>query len=54
MQADPGYRDLPASLAKAEMLLAQVAATGAKLVVFPETWLPGYLAWLDCCRDVNL
>jgi predicted amidohydrolase len=23
-------------------------------VVFPETWLPGYPAWLDCCRDVAL
>ncbi len=22
--------------------------------MFPETWLPGYPAWLDCCRDVNL
>ena len=20
-------------------------------MVFPETWLPGYPAWLDCCRD---
>src|SRR5262249_49623953 len=19
---------------------------------FPESWLPGYPAWLDCCRDV--
>jgi predicted amidohydrolase len=24
------------------------------LVVFPETWLPGYPAWLDFCRDVAL
>ena len=23
-------------------------------MVFPETFLPGYPAWLDCCRDVNL
>ena len=54
VQAAPVYLDLPASLAKAETLLAQAAAQGAKLVVFPETWLPGYPAWLDCCRDVNL
>ena len=54
VQASPVYLDLPASLAKAEILIAQAAATGAKLVVFPETWLPGYPAWLDCCRDVNL
>jgi len=24
------------------------------LIVFPETWLPGYPAWLDVCRDVAL
>ncbi len=23
-------------------------------MVFPETWLPGYPAWLDVCRDVAL
>lgn len=54
VQAAPVYLDLPASLAKAEVLIAQAAAQGARLVVFPETWLPGYPAWLDCCRDVNL
>jgi nitrilase len=54
VQAAPVHLDLPASLAKAETLIAQTAAQGAQLVVFPETWLPGYPAWLDCCRDVNL
>lgn len=54
VQAAPVYLDLPASLAKAETLIAQAAGQGAQLVVFPETWLPGYPAWLDCCRDVNL
>ena len=54
VQAAPIYLNLPASLAKAETLIAEAAALGARLVVFPETWLPGYPAWLDCCRDVNL
>lgn len=35
-------------------LTAEAAASGATLVVFPETWLPGYPAWLDVCRDVAL
>lgn len=54
VQAAPVYLDLAASLAKAETLIAQAAAQTARLVVFPETWLPGYPAWLDACRDVNL
>jgi predicted amidohydrolase len=35
-------------------LSTEAAAAGASLVVFPETWLPGYPAWLDVCRDVAL
>ena len=34
--------------------VAEAAAQGASLVVFPETWLPGYPIWLDVCRDVAL
>ena len=33
-------------------LIAEAAKRRAQLVVFPETWLPGYPAWLDVCRDV--
>ena len=29
----------------------EAGRAGAELVVFPETWLPGYPAWLDLCRD---
>ncbi|HKP87520.1 MAG TPA: carbon-nitrogen hydrolase family protein [Blastocatellia bacterium] len=54
VQAAPVYLDLNASVEKARALIAEAAAGGAKLVVFPETWLPGYPAWLDCCRDVAL
>jgi predicted amidohydrolase len=32
----------------------EAAAGGAQLIVFPETWLPGYPAWLDTCRDSAL
>lgn len=54
VQAGPIYLDLEQSLAKAISLIADAARLGAKLIVFPETWLPGYPAWLDCCRDVAL
>ncbi len=32
----------------------EAAAQGAELIVFPETWIPGYPAWLDLCRDAAL
>lgn len=54
VQAGPIHLDLEQSLAKAKTLIAEAASLGAKLIVFPETWLPGYPAWLDCCRDVAL
>jgi predicted amidohydrolase len=46
--------DLDAGLARTRDLTADAARTGASLVVFPETWLPGYPIWLDVCRDVAL
>lgn len=54
VQAGPVYLDLGRSLEKALALITDAASLGAKLIVFPETWLPGYPAWLDCCRDVAL
>lgn len=41
-------------LERTRQLTREAAAGGAQLVVFPETWLPGYPAWLDVCRDVGL
>ena len=46
--------DLATGLALTDAKAAEAAATGATLVVFPETWLPGYPAWLDVCRDAGL
>jgi predicted amidohydrolase len=45
---------LDAGLAATVRLIGDASAAGAGLVVFPETWLPGYPAWLDVCRDVSL
>ena len=47
-------RDLADGLATAALRCAEAGAQGATLVVFPETWLPGYPIWLDVCRDVAL
>lgn len=54
VQAGPVYLDLQRSVEKAIALISEAAARGAKVIAFPETWLPGYPAWLDCCRDVAL
>jgi predicted amidohydrolase len=44
-QAAPAFLDLEAGLAKAERLIAEAAARGAELIVFPEGWLPTYPYW---------
>jgi nitrilase len=46
--------DLATGLLRTAQLVREAAAAGATLVVFPETWLPGYPAWLDVCRDAAL
>ena len=46
--------DLPSGLSRTAALTREAAAAGARLVVFPETWLPGYPVWLDVCRDAAL
>ncbi|WP_068298033.1 carbon-nitrogen hydrolase family protein [Pararhodobacter sp. CCB-MM2] len=49
VQASPIFMNLDASVDKAIGLIAEAAAQGAKLVAFPETFLPGYpwYIWLD-------
>ena len=46
--------DLQRGLELTDARAADAAKGGATLVVFPETWLPGYPAWLDVCRDAGL
>jgi len=54
IQAAPQFMNLDASLEKASGLIRDAASRGVEFVAFPEAWLPGYPAWLDCCRDAGL
>ena len=54
VQAAPLFMNLEASLTRAIEFISKAANMGAKLVVFGETWLPGYPAWLDYCPDAAL
>jgi nitrilase len=46
VQSPPVLLDRDRTIAKAVELVAEVAAQGAELVVFPETFIPGYPIWM--------
>lgn len=54
VQSSPVFMDMEASLAKAVRQIEEAAGKGAKLIVFGETWLAGYPAWLDYCSEAAL
>lgn len=47
VQKAPRFLDKEASLARAEAHIAEAAAGGAELIVFPEVWLAGYPYWTE-------
>ena len=46
VQAAPAFLDLEATVEKAARLIGDAAGGGARLVAFPETWVPGYPGWI--------
>ena len=54
VQAAPVFMNLAGSIARASELIRDAASQGAQLIVFGETWLPGYPAWLDYCPGAAL
>jgi predicted amidohydrolase len=46
VQAAPIFLERDATVAKAVRLIEEAAGEGAKLVAFPETWIPCYPSWI--------
>jgi nitrilase len=45
-QHEPVWLDLQGTVDKTCKIIAEAASEGAKLVAFPECWIPGYPAWI--------
>jgi len=46
VQAAPVFLDLDATVAKGVTLIDEAGRNGAQIIAFPETWIPGYPAWI--------
>ncbi|MBO6524710.1 MAG: carbon-nitrogen hydrolase family protein [Balneolaceae bacterium] len=54
IQQPPVFLNLPESISLAKKLVHEAIDHGARLIVFPETWLPGYPVWLDYAPNVGV
>ncbi len=53
-QVAPAFLDLDGCLKIAEEWIAEAGKQGVRLLVFPETWLPGYPIWIDTAPEAAL
>lgn len=53
-QLAPAFLDLDASVEKACQWISKAGEEDVKVLVFPETWLPGYPIWLDSSPEAAL
>lgn len=51
-QFAPVHNDLQSSLEKMTTIIKEAAESEVELLVFGETWLSGYPAWIDHCPEV--
>lgn len=54
VQQPPVFLNLEASVARVSEVARECAGEGAEVIVFPETWLPGYPVWLDDAPEAAL
>lgn len=54
VQASAAFLDLRGTLERVEAWTARAAAQGAAIIAFPETFVPGYPAYLDYCPKATL
>ncbi|NNE97532.1 MAG: carbon-nitrogen hydrolase family protein, partial [Pyrinomonadaceae bacterium] len=47
IQEPPVFLNLKETISKAGALASEANDSGAQIIVFPETWFPGYPIWLD-------
>lgn len=50
VQAAPVFLDRDATIDKACEIIGEAGGAGADLIVFPETWIPGYPFWISSPR----
>ncbi len=54
IQQPPVFLNATESLSLAEQLIRDSARNGTEIIVFPETWFPGYPVWLDYSPKAGL